>query len=144
MPSVLWYNLQLPYLLDCKPQLIKLCFYHFVRLIMEGGLHFLFLYFSDSYRWPPSFLGYVSSTKPSFFAFYSLQHHVHTSSHEDCDEQKAVVVVKASLPGLPTNAKRVSAWKYHRGVGNLCSSAAYINFFNTVSCRYDQGRLTTG
>jgi len=32
----------LPYLFDCKPQLIKFLFRHFVRLIVKGGLLFLF------------------------------------------------------------------------------------------------------
>jgi len=30
----------LPYLFDCKPQLIKFLFRHFVRLIVKGGLSF--------------------------------------------------------------------------------------------------------
>jgi len=42
-----------------------------------------------------------------------------------------VVAVQASLPGLRINAKRASTRNYLRGLGNLCSSAAY-----------NQGRLT--
>jgi len=56
------------------------------------------------------------STKLSFHIVYSLQHHVHIRHRRVYDEQKAVVVVQASLPGLRTNAKRASARKYLRAV----------------------------
>jgi len=47
--------------------------------------------------------------------------------------------VEASLPGLRINAKSGSARKYLRGLGNLCSSAAYNHrrltlIFNTIPC----------
>jgi len=37
-----WLCMCVPYLLDCKPQLIKLFFHcrNFVQLTIEGGLHF--------------------------------------------------------------------------------------------------------
>jgi len=35
-----------------------------------------------------------------FFTSYSLQHHVHIHHRREYDEQKAVVVVQTSLPGL--------------------------------------------
>jgi len=55
----------------------------------------------------------------------------------DYDQQKAVLVVQASLSGLRINAKRAITRKYLRGLGNLCSSAAHnqLTFvFNTISC----------
>ena len=66
----------LPYLFECKLQLIKLFFYDFGRLIIEGGLHFLFLCFIDSYKWRSSFLAYIFRPNP-LFTFYPPQHHVH-------------------------------------------------------------------
>jgi len=59
----------------------KVIFYHFVRLIIEGGLqwraaYIFFVYFIERHRWRSSFLEYVFSTN-SFLAFYSLQQHVH-------------------------------------------------------------------
>jgi len=39
-----------PYLFECKPRLTKI-FRHFMRLTTKGGLHFLFFYFIERYRW---------------------------------------------------------------------------------------------
>jgi len=45
-------NFQIPYLFDCKPQFAfyKVFFHHFMRLIIKGGLHFLFLNLVERYR----------------------------------------------------------------------------------------------
>jgi len=59
---------------------------------------------------------------------YSLQVHVHIRHRRVYDEQKAVVVVQASLPGLRINAKRASARKYLRAVFLLVSVAFNVRF----------------
>ena len=46
----------------------------------------------------------------------------------DYNQQKAVIVVKHHYRGCQLNVKRASMQKYFRGLGNLCSSATYINF----------------
>jgi len=43
---------------------------------------------------------------------------------------------------LRIKAKHVSTRMYLRRVGNLCSNAAYINFFTPFRAAYIQGRLT--
>jgi len=47
-----------------------------VRLIRKGGLHFMFLYLIERYRW---FLGYVLSTKLSFRILFSSASCAHSS-----------------------------------------------------------------
>jgi len=85
-------------------------------------------------------LATLFSTKLSFHILFSLASRAHPS-HEglwwtegSCSE--------ASLPGLRINAKRASTRKYLRGLGNLCSRAAYINFLTPFRAAYNQGRLT--
>ena len=56
-----------------------------------------------------SCLGYVLSTKLSFHILCFLLSTMCTLRHrKDYDEQKAVVVVQASLPGLPLNMKHAN------------------------------------
>jgi len=84
--------------------------------------------------WLGIFYGVSKGIDNTHFAFYSLQHYdyVHICLRKDYGEQKAVVVVQASLPGLHINPKHATMRKYLRGLGNLCSNAAH-----------NQGRLTT-
>ena len=116
-----------PYLLDCKRQFIVF-FHHFVRLMIKGVFHFLFLYLVKRYyRWRSVF-----SWLRSFFAFYPLQHHAHIRHRRVHGKQKATVVVKHHCQGCLLNAKRASAQKYLSGLGILRSSAAY-NRMNTIA-----------
>ena len=66
--------------------------------------------------------------RPNFLFAFFFRH------RRNYDEQNAVVVVKHCYQRLPIKRKRASTQKYFRGMGNLCLSAAYINFLNTISC----------
>jgi len=70
------------------------------QLTIKGGLIFLFLCLIEDTDDALS-LSLATIFDRTLFTFYSLQHHVHIHHKKDCDEQEAVVVVKASLPGLP-------------------------------------------
>jgi len=94
----------------------------------QGRLRF-FLYLIEWYRWRPVF-PWLRFFYQTLFTFYSLQHHVHIRHRRDYDEQKAVVVVWASLPGLSNVLVRENI---SRGVGNLCSSAAYNQWRFTLT-----------
>jgi len=71
MPRVLCYNLQLPYLFDCTPQLIKLFCYHFVWLIVKGGLQrragYIFYFFVLSKGTDDAHLFLVTFFSPTLF-----------------------------------------------------------------------------
>jgi len=74
-----------PYLLDCKPRLIKFFF------IILCGLHFFFI---SSTGLDDLSLSLATFFQPnSLFTFYYLQHHMLIRHRRDYDEQKAVVVV---------------------------------------------------
>jgi len=84
---------------------------------MKGGLHFYF------------FFSWVRFASSSFFTFSCLQHHVHIRHRRNYVQQKAVVAVcKHRYQGCQLNAKRACTREYLRDLGNLYSSAAYINF----------------
>ena len=83
----------------------------------------------ETSRWHSVFpwLHFIEQT---FFLHYlsSFQHHVYTCllhHRRDYDEQNAVVVMWASLPGLPIKHETCYIRMYLRGLGNLCSIAAY-------------------
>jgi len=70
----------IPYLFDCNPRLIKFCFRHFVRLIINGALRsrtayiFLFIYLlSKGIDDAQSSLGYILSTKLSLSKLFSSE-----------------------------------------------------------------------
>jgi len=67
----------IPYLFDCNPWLIMF-FFQFVRLTIKCGLHFFFT-LSKDLDGVQLFLGYVSSTKPSFRILFSSLSRVHSS-----------------------------------------------------------------
>ena len=63
-----------PDLFDCKPRLIKHFFHHFMQLTVKGGLHFLFFYFIESYRWRSVFphVHFVDQIILSHSIFFSI------------------------------------------------------------------------
>jgi len=81
----------------------------------------------------------IFSTKLSFRILFSSASRAHPCHRRDYHEQKAVVVVKASLPGLPIKRE---TWKYLRGLGNLYSITADINILTPFRAAYNQERLT--
>jgi len=64
-----------------------------MRLAIKGGSHFLFFYFIERHMMTFSLSLATFCRTNSSFAFDFLQQHVHIRHKEDCDEQKAVVVV---------------------------------------------------
>ena len=60
----------------------------------------------------------------------------------DYDEQKAVVVVWTSLPGLPIKRETRYTRKYLRGLGNLYLNAAYNHGRLTLICWHHFVQLT--
>jgi len=89
---------------------------------------FLFLYLIERYRWRSVFpwLRFVYQTLFSYSILFSIT----------CASVTAGIMMnrrqlqwcKHHYQGYQLNAKRVSTRMYLRGLGNLCSSAAYINF----------------
>jgi len=74
------------------------------------------------------FSGYVLSNKLSWHYLSSLQHHVHTRHRWSYDEQNQLRWCKHHYKGCQLSANLAYTWKCLRSWGNLCSSAAYINF----------------
>jgi len=62
-----------PYLFDCKPRFIQF-FHHFMLLTIKSGLHFLFIYFIERYRWRSVFpwLRFVEKILLSHSIFFSI------------------------------------------------------------------------
>ena len=71
---VLIFVADVQYLFDCNPWLIKF-FHHFMRLIINGGLHSLFLYLIERHRWRSVFTWLRSFFDQTFFS-----HSIHFST----------------------------------------------------------------
>jgi len=73
LPESMKQFFQVPYLFDCKLRLYNF-FHYFVRLITKGGLHFLFLYFIERYRWRSVFRWrrFFDQTLISHYIFFSI------------------------------------------------------------------------
>jgi len=109
-------NIAVPYLFHCKPRLIKFFFSSFRAAYNQGRLiFFVFFALSKGIDDAQPLLGYV------FFGQTLFSHSTILFSitctlrrRRDYDEQKAAVVVYASLTRLRINAKRASTRKYFR------------------------------
>ena len=135
--------LEIHYIFDCKPRLIKFlfiisCGYWSMAAYNQGRLSFpiFLLYWTVQMTLSPSLSTFCRPSSVSHAILFGI-----TSSQEGLwrTEGSYSSHSQASLPGLPTNAKRASTRKYLRCLGDLCSSGAYnqgrltLNF-DTISC----------
>jgi len=74
-----------------------------------------------------------------FRILFSSAPRAHPPQEELCLTEGSCSGVQASLPRLPTKReRRASTQKYLRGLDNLCSRAAYVNFLTPFHAAYNQ------
>ena len=143
---LLWRNkVWLPYLLDCKPRLIKFFFSSCLRLKFKGGLHsraaYIFLFYIFFIFWASS--GFCDKLR------------IRCRSYRKCciirHSQPANAVCRLTRIPLYANSRTFTSNhtlifvptqipKTHVDTGTVY--AAYIKFLNLSHAAYNQGRLT--
>ena len=114
--------------------------FHFVRLTIKGGLHFV-LYLIERYWWRSAF-PWLRFFRQSFHFTYCILFSITcTSVTAGLWWTEGSCSGVSTLAGLRIKVKHTSTRKYLRRLGNLCSNAAYNQgqltlIFYTIFCGF--------